>query len=116
MNINTQILFRQPKGQHLVDAPCPEAVDPGTVTLYPLRGEDRSLVIEKCLPKKSLLQLVGNHSGERIACLNGMVWITQSGNLEDFLISSGEIFTITQKGTILIEGLEETRLAVSADK
>jgi hypothetical protein len=59
-----------------------------------------------------MLLLVGDHSGERIACLNGLIWITQSGNPEDFLICAGESFSITQKGITLIEGLAETRLKI----
>jgi len=114
MSTNIHILWRHPRGQQLVDAPCSETVDPGTETLYPLRGKGRSLVIERCLPKKSLIQLVGDHSGERISCLNGMVWITQSGNPEDIIVCAGESFTITQNGTILIEGLVETRLKITS--
>jgi hypothetical protein len=114
MTTNTHVLWRHPNGQQHVDAPCSETADPVTETLYPLRGRDRSLVIEKCLPKKSLLQLVGDHSGEMISCLNGVIWITQSGNPEDFLVCAGESFTITQKGVILIEGLVEARLKITS--
>jgi len=96
-----------------LDVPCPETVNPGTETLSPLRGRDSSLGIDRCLPKKSLLHLVGDHRGERIACLNGVVWITQSGNPEDIVVCAGETFAITQKGTILIEGLVETHLKIT---
>ena len=113
MTTNTQILWHHSNEQQHVDAPCSETVDQGTETLYPLRGKDKSLVIEKCLPKKSLLRLVGDHSGERISCLNGLVWITQSGNPEDIFVCAGESFIITQKGALLIEGLVETRLKMT---
>jgi len=43
-----------------------------------------------------------------------MVWITQSGNPEDIIVCAGESFTITQNGTILIEGLVETRLKITS--
>jgi len=114
MTTNTHILWRHPKGQQQVGAPCSEIVDPGTETVYPLQGQGRSLVFEKCLPKKSMLKLVGDHSGERISCLNGVIWITQSGNPEDILVLSGKSFTIIQKGTIVVQGLVETRLKITS--
>ena len=98
-----------------LDAPCSVSIDPDVETLFPLRGKNRSLIIEKCIPKKSLLKLVGDHRGERISFLNGVVWITQSGNSEDIIACAGETFTITQKGTILIEGLVETRLKITSN-
>jgi hypothetical protein len=113
MTTNPQILWRHPKGQQHVDAPCSETVDTGTERLSPLRGKDGSLAIGKCLPKNSLIRLVGDHRGERIACVKGRLWITQSGNAEDIILCAGEAFTITQKGTLLIEGLVETRLKIT---
>jgi Protein of unknown function (DUF2917) len=112
MTTNTHILWRRPKGQQFGDTPCSETIEPATKTLFPLRGKYKSLVIEKCLPMKSLLQLPGDHRGEKISCLNGVIWITQSGNPEDILLCAGGSFTITQKGTILIQGLVETRLKI----
>ena len=113
MTTNTHILWRHPKGQPHAGAPCPESIVPDTEMLYPLRGKVKPLDIEKWLIKNSLLKLVGDHSEERITCLSGVVWITQPGDLEDIVLSTGEAFTITQKGTILIEGLAESRLKIT---
>lgn len=113
MTDNLPTLSRHPMGHQHLDVPCPEFVDPGTETLYPLRGEGSALVIGKCLSRNSLLKLVGDHSGELISCLNGVAWITQSGNPDDFVIYAGESFTITEKGTILIQGMKETRLTIT---
>jgi hypothetical protein len=112
MTAHTHRLWRHPAGQPRVDAPCSETVDPGTERLHPLRGKERSLGIEKCIPKKSLLLLVGDHRGEKVVCLDGVIWITQPGNPDDILLCSGDSFTITQKGLLLIEGLVETRLKI----
>jgi hypothetical protein len=112
MTTNTHILWRRPKSQQYGDSPCAETIEPATKTLFPLRGTHKSLAIEKCLPMKSMLQLPGDHRGERISCLSGVIWITQSGNPEDILLYAGRSFTITQKGTILMQGLTETRLKI----
>ncbi|MDR3577908.1 MAG: DUF2917 domain-containing protein [Anaerolineaceae bacterium] len=113
MTTYTQLLGRHANGQAQLDAPCSETMDPGTETLFPLRGKERSVVLKKCLAKKSLLKLVGDPIGEKISCLKGVIWITQSGNPEDILVCAGESFTITQKGILLIQGLEETNLRIT---
>jgi hypothetical protein len=117
MTTNTHILWRRPNRQQHVDAPGFET-DASTETLYPLQGVDRSQAVEKILPRNSLLQLVGDHAGECISCLNGVVWITQSGNPDDILVCSGECFTIPQrgarKGTVLIQGLAQTHLKITS--
>ena len=111
MTTSTHTLWRHLKAQTHIDRPCSEPVNLCTETIYPLRawGTGSSLVIEKCLSRKSLLRLVGDHRGERISCLNGVIWITRSGNPEDILVCAGESFSITEKGSFLIEGLAETR-------
>ncbi len=114
MTAQTHIQWRHPHSQALEDAPCLETVVTGTETLYPLRVNDPSQVVEKCLPRKSLLKLVGNHSGERISCLKGVLWITQSGIPEDIFVLVGESFTITQPGILLIEGLAESIIKINS--
>jgi len=113
MTAQTHIQWRHPSSQALEDAPCSETVHPGTETVYPLQGNDLFQVVEKCLSRKALLKLVGNHCGERISCLHGVLWITQSGNPEDIFVCAGESFTITQPGILLIEGLAESRLKIA---
>ncbi len=70
--------------------------------------------MERCLEKKSLLRLTGDHSGEQFSVVSGMVWITQSGKSEDIFLREGESFDITHKGAILVEGMVESRLIIRA--
>lgn len=113
MTAYTQLLGRHPQAQPHGNAPCSETALPATETLIPLRGQARSFTIEKCLSKKSLLRLAGDHRGENIACLAGVIWLTQSGNPEDILLCTGESFPITRKGALLIEGLAAARLVIT---
>lgn len=108
---HTPNLWQDPKaGQH-INAPCSETIDPSTEKLHPLGVR----TMEKCLSKHSLLKLVGDHTGERVTCLRGVVWITQSGEQEDILLSTGEAITIIQTGSILIEALAESRLKITSN-
>jgi hypothetical protein len=70
--------------------------------------------VERSLPKKSMLLLRGDHRGERLIAEKGMLWITQSGHLEDILLDTSESYEVTQKGTLLIQGLAESRLRIVA--
>ena len=114
MTAQTHIQWHYSHSQALEDAPCMETVVTGTEILSPLKVNDPSQVVEKCLPRKSLLKLVGNHSRERISCLKGVLWITQSGNPEDIFVCTGESFTITQPGILLIEGLAELIIKITS--
>jgi hypothetical protein len=114
MTTHMHTLWRLTNGRHLPDAPFLEKIGPRTETLSPLRTRAASLMLEKCLAEKPLLKLAGDHRGERVTCLNGVAWITQSGNPDDIFVCAGESFSITRKGLLLIEGLVETRVKITA--
>jgi len=47
-----------------------------------------------------------------IVCLQGVVWITQEGELQDMFLGPGEWRTLTPRGTMLIMALEPALLRV----
>lgn len=102
--------------QKAESSPCPDGAPGGTEILYRLSPQARRVSIEKCLPQSALLLLKGDHSGESLSVLSGMVWITQSGSLEDILLGAGESFDIPRKGTVLAESLKDARLLVSGSE
>lgn len=113
MTTNTQILWPRSKEQQHVCAPDSETVGLVTETLLPLQSKRELMDVEKCLSRRSLIRMVGDHSGEKISCLSGVVWITQSGNPEDFLTCAGETFDIIQKGTVVIQGLVTAHVKIT---
>jgi hypothetical protein len=38
-------------------------------------------------------------------CTTGMLWLTQQSDLNDHLIKAGQLFTIDQRGIVLVQGL-----------
>jgi hypothetical protein len=72
MTTHTQHLWRQPKGQPHIDAPCSETIDPHGNALPPRRTDPG---LDKCSKRSYSL---GNHR-ERISCLDGVAWITSPG-------------------------------------
>jgi hypothetical protein len=50
--------------------------------------------------------------GRCVMVFQGKVWITQEGDLGDYLVSAGESFTFDRRGLALIEALEPTSLVM----
>lgn len=61
---------------------------------------------------RSLYRLQGDHRGERIDVVAGLVWVTQSGDTQDHLLQHGESLEITRPGTVLAEGMAESAVRV----
>ena len=53
--------------------------------------------------------------GRCVVLFQGSVWITQQGDLKDYVVRSGESFTFDRRGLALVEALEPTSLAVLVD-
>ena len=101
------------KNQHTDDG-CSENQSRYAEALHPLNRKAGFNSIEKCLTKKSLLHLKGDHSGEKLTCIKGIIWVTQSGNPDDIYLCAGESFDIPRKGDILIQGMADARLKLTA--
>jgi hypothetical protein len=65
------------------------------------------------LKKKELLAIEKNVKGMTVYCLDGEIWLTQSGDLNDHLILPGKSFTVSCKGKIVLVALSFTTLTLS---
>ena len=61
-------------------------------------------VEEIMLDRKEVRSLRGP-AGRTIRALEGTLWITEEGDSEDYLIESGETFTFTGRGRVVVESL-----------
>jgi hypothetical protein len=43
--------------------------------------------------------------GTEIRCLEGMLWITQEGDLIDHIIERGDKFVVDRKGKVVLQGM-----------
>lgn len=66
---------------------------------------------ELFLPAGRLLRLECAR-GKRIVCTAGILWITVAGNSEDVFLRAGECYDIPTHGLVLVEGLENSQLAL----
>lgn len=72
------------------------------------RPSDADLFLEK----GRILRLHGGQ-GVRVACVSGLLWVTQEGKLDDWFIAAGWAMTVSAPGLTLIEALEPSIVALS---
>ena len=65
------------------------------------------------LARGQFLKLVGAE-GSRIVCLAGRLWVTEEGEREEFLLSSGCSLTLRHRGVAILSALRPSRVAIHA--
>ena len=68
------------------------------------------------MPRNSLLRVEGVSRGTKILCRCGLCWITQEGDLKDYLLESERDFTVHRDGLIVVQALTDAEIAVSSEK
>ena len=68
------------------------------------------------LDKFGLWNIEGNRSGEMISCLSGSLWITQEGDLRDYVLEPGQEFWVTRAGTVIVQALEKSKFKFSLNE
>jgi hypothetical protein len=65
------------------------------------------------LSRRAVWELGGDRRWGFITCHRGEVWITQTGDVQDYLLKAGEVFLITLPGLVLIQALEDAAVEVT---
>jgi hypothetical protein len=55
----------------------------------------------------------GRRRQQTLFCVQGRVWITQEGDIRDYLLESGDAFLITLPGLTLVRALTPSRIGYS---
>lgn len=55
----------------------------------------------------------GDNCWRAILCRTGVVWITQNGDLRDHVIAAGEMFLVSQPGTVIAQALVAARIEIT---
>jgi Protein of unknown function (DUF2917) len=59
------------------------------------------------------LQVINDYKpGTVILCHRGVLWVTQSGNLEDYVLEPGKEFISEQHGDVLIQAMRDAVLSI----
>jgi hypothetical protein len=60
-----------------------------------------------------LVRMQGDNRWRMIACMQGVVWITQERDMQDYVLTAGQIFLVTLPGTVLVQGVKESSVQVT---
>jgi len=72
--------------------------------------------IELLLHSRELLNLENRQNRMTIACKNGVVWVTCTGEHQDHILPAGKRYVPRTKGAILIEALGESRVDIEESR
>jgi hypothetical protein len=68
--------------------------------------------IELFLQPRQILDLEEKAHQMTIECKSGVLWVTQSGELEDYMLKAGKRYVPKSKGKVVIQAMKESRLAI----
>jgi hypothetical protein len=69
------------------------------------------------LDRRDIFRIKKMRPGMALSCEKGILWVTQSGDLRDYLLTPGQNLVIKKHGRVLIEALRDVDFKiVSPDK
>jgi hypothetical protein len=68
------------------------------------------------LAKNKTWSIEGDRRGDVITCLNGTLWITQEGDLKDYVLESGRTFWVTRPGMVVVQALDNSQFRYSLNE
>ena len=78
--------------------------------------ENLQTITDYTLAKYKLWSIEGDRRGDVISCLNGRLWITQEGDLKDYVLEAGKDFWVTRPGLVVVQALENAQFKYSLNE
>ena len=64
------------------------------------------------LPARQIWRENGDHRGQVVTCVRGMVWLTHERIPGDYVLKPGQGFVVAQRGLLLAQGLGDAILQI----
>jgi hypothetical protein len=55
----------------------------------------------------------GDNRWRMIICVRGVIWVTQDRDMQDYVLTTGQVFLVTLPGTVLVQGLEDAAMQIT---
>jgi hypothetical protein len=68
---------------------------------------------ERRLGAQDIERLAGIDRGDAILVTQGILWVTQEGDPQDYVLSAGERFVANRHGAVVVEALTDAALRFS---
>ena len=72
-----------------------------------LRSQDKLPQSVRCLSAQEIERIADICAGDTIICTNGVLWVTQEGDPEDYLLKKGEKFVANHFGLVLVQAFDD---------
>jgi predicted ATPase len=71
--------------------------------------------IELLLHPHQVLNLDDTDHRMAIECKSGVIWVTHTGENQDYMLSAGKRYTSKNKGKIIVEAIDESCLGIEEE-
>jgi hypothetical protein len=65
------------------------------------------------LPARQIWREGGDHRGQVVTCVRGIVWLTHDNMPGDYVLTPGQHFVVAQRGLLLAQGLCDAVLQIA---
>jgi hypothetical protein len=59
------------------------------------------------LDRRDIYRVMKMHPGMEVSCEKGILWVTQSGDYRDYLLTPGQKIVLKKHGSVLIEAMRD---------
>ena len=66
-----------------------------------------------CLQRRGLWRINHVRPGSSLSCDTGGLWVTQTGDLADYILLPGDTVTITRRGKVLVEAMRDAAFHIA---
>lgn len=71
---------------------------------------------EISLAKHKIWNIEGDRRGDVISCLSGVLWITQDGDMQDYILEPGGNYWVTNRGSVIVQALKDAQFKYSLNE
>lgn len=64
------------------------------------------------LGRRALQRVDKIRPGAKVVCKRGLLWLTQSGVPQDYVLSAGDGLVVNKRGKLLIEAMQDADLSI----
>jgi len=59
------------------------------------------------MPRRAFQRMDGIRPGSTLICDTGILWVTQAGDRQDYVLQPGQKMTVTKRGKVLVEAMRD---------
>ena len=65
------------------------------------------------MPRRAFQRIDGIKPGSTLFCDAGILWVTQAGDRQDYVLLPGQKMTVTKRGKVLVEAMRDADLLLA---